>query len=201
MSTRDLIQEVIDAATSKDVGEVPGHFNPAWAVAKLVEAQGKLSKIDVLLALVQELHDNGAIHKKRGFSLHDSTAELSANHMLEEAVELQAEATIARNRDGVVEESADVMATWLHLLIHCDVAFEEVVARCMEKLGDTFTLDEDQILTDTPGFTRRNRQDDKELHSLFHQLWTANVGQNGYDKQQWQKLADKLRTMTGVELT
>jgi phosphoribosyl-ATP pyrophosphohydrolase len=166
-----------------------------------LEAKEQLSKIDLLLILVQELHDNGALHKKRGFSLHDSTPELAANHMIEEAVELQAEATIARNRDGVVEESADVLATWLHLLIHCDVSFEEVVVRCMEKLRDTFTLDKDQVLTDTPGFTRRNRQDDKELHSLFHQLWTANVGQDGYDKQKWQKLADKLRSMTGVELT
>lgn len=157
MTPREIMQNVIDVAAEKE--GVPGHFNPAWVAARLMEARGSLSGIDELLILVQKLHDDGAIHKKRGFSLHDSTRELAANHMIEEAVELQAEATISHDRAGIVEESADVLATWLHLLIHCDVPFEEVVSRCMTKLEDTFTMDPDEVITTTPGFTRRNRQD------------------------------------------
>lgn len=200
-TARGLIQEVIDAAQSENIGEVPGHFNPVWAVAKLTEAKHKLSNIDRLLAFIQELHDLGAIHRKRGFSLQEATVELAANHLIEEAVELQAEATISHDKAGVIDESADVIAVWLHLIILSDVSFEEVVVRCIEKLGEAFTLDKNEVLTDTPGFTRRNRQDGTELQSLFHQVWTANVDQEGYDKEKWQKLAAKLRTMTGVELT
>lgn len=157
--------------------------------------------MDLLRVFVQELHDQGAIHKKRGFSLQDATTGLAANHLIEETVELQAEATISEDREGVIDESADVLAVFLHLLILCDVSFDEVVARCMDRLKEAFTFDKDEILTDTPGFTRRNRNDDQELRTVFHEIWTANVGQEGYDKEKWQKLSTKLRDLTGIELT
>jgi phosphoribosyl-ATP pyrophosphohydrolase len=157
--------------------------------------------INELINLIRYLIDENAIHKKRGFSLQESTLELAANHLIEEAVELQAEATISRNRDGIVEESADVLATWLHLLLLCGVSFDEVVDKCAKKLNQEFTFSKNEVLTDMPGFTRRNRQDDKELRALFHQLWSINVGQDKYDKQKWQKLADKMRVLTGIELT
>ena len=110
-----------------------------------------------LIAFVQELHDRNAYHRKRGFQLQDSTKMLASSHMLEEAVELQAEACIEEDRDGVIEESSDVLATWLHLLLHCEVSFQEVIDRCTEKLLDTFTYDPNDLLTTTPGYSRRHR--------------------------------------------
>lgn len=115
-----------------------------------------------LIALVKELHDKNAYHRKRGFQLQDSTKILASSHMLEEAVELQAEACIEEDHDGVIEESSDVLATWLHLLLHCEVDFQEVIDRCVVKLLDTFTYDPNDLLTDTPGYSRRHRQGDTE---------------------------------------
>jgi len=110
-----------------------------------------------LIAFVRELHENNAIHRKRGFGLQESSSILASNHMIEEVVELQAEAVIEQHRDGVIEESSDVLATWLHLLLHCDVSMQEVIDRCTEKLLDTFTYDPNDVLTDTPGYSRRHR--------------------------------------------
>ena len=121
-----------------------------------------MTTINELIDFVQELHDRGAYHRKRGFSLHDSTRELASNHMLEETVELQAEAILTQNRTAIIEESADVLATWLHLLIHCDVTLDEVIDRCDSKLREAFTYDSDEIKTNTPGLTRRNRQNTKD---------------------------------------
>ena len=115
-----------------------------------------------LIALVAELRDKNAYHRKRGFQLQDSTSTLISNHLLEEAVELQAEACIEENREGVIDESSDVLATFLHLVLHCKVDFQEVINRCTEKLLKTFVYDPNDLLTDTPGYSRRHRQGDVE---------------------------------------
>jgi phosphoribosyl-ATP pyrophosphohydrolase len=157
--------------------------------------------VDDLIALIKNLCDSGARHKKRGFLIREATPELNAIHLVEEAVEVQAEVIISRDKNGIISESADMLAIWLHLLVMCDITFEEVVAKSVEMLGNKTTCEESEVLTSTPGFTRRNRQDSTELHALFHKLWTANVGTERYDKKKWQELAQKLRDMTGVELT
>lgn len=113
--------------------------------------------LDELVSFVHELHNKNAIHRKRGFPLSESSALLASNHMIEETVELQAEACIEGHKEGVIEESSDVLATWLHLLLHCDVDFQEVIDKCVEKLLNTFTYDPVDVLTDTPGYSRRHR--------------------------------------------
>lgn len=200
---RSIIQGVIDKADDPNVGGVPGHFNSMWVAAQLKEALEKMGSFDKLIALVKELHDKGSYHKKRGFSLRDSTAQLASNHMIEEAVELQAEATITHDRDATIEESADVLATWLHLLLHCEIVFQEVVDRCDSKLREIFTDDPSEIGTTTPGIMRRHRQEshtDSELSAAFHEIWTAHAKCDNYDKKEWRELTLMLRRKYGVEL-
>lgn len=36
------------------------------------------------------------------------------------------------------------------------------------------------------------RAESKEIRQLFHELWTASVGQDGYDKKKWNRLRDLL---------
>jgi phosphoribosyl-ATP pyrophosphohydrolase len=130
--------------------------------------------LDELVKFVKELHYRNAIHKKRGFRLQDSTKLMASSHMLEEAVELQAEACIENHHDGIVEESADVLATWLHLLLHCEVEMQEVIDKCVEKLLDIFTYDEAEILTGTPGYSRRHRDSG-------HHARTSAVGESSQE--------------------
>lgn len=112
-----------------------------------------------IIDLVKHLHAERAMHVKRGFCLSDLDVERTSNHLLEEAIELQAE-VLEGHRDGVVDESADVLATWLHLLQYQKIDFQEVLERCRQKLLDVFTFDPEDVLTTTPGYSRRHRQDE-----------------------------------------
>lgn len=117
----------------------------------------EMTKIDKLISLVRTLVATGAYHRKRGFSLSDSTPTIASTHMLEEAVELQAEVLITGDREAIIEESSDLLATWLHLLLQCDVEFETVVDKCIQKLHSVFTCDINELETSTPGVMRRSR--------------------------------------------
>lgn len=117
-----------------------------------------MTSIEKLELEVQRLHNAGAYHKRRGFSLADSTKIMCSNHILEECTELQAEACITENREAIVEEAGDVIATYLHLLCLCGISLEEVADKCLEKLDIDFTTDINEICTSDPGFTRRNRE-------------------------------------------
>lgn len=110
-----------------------------------------------LLELVDELHRNNAMHIRRGFRLQDADVMVCTNHLIEEVVELQAEC-ITQNREAIIEEASDVMAIFLHLLHMHGVALETVVDMCHSKLRNNFTYDENKLATETPGFTRRNRE-------------------------------------------
>lgn len=121
-----------------------------------------ISNVDIekLTDFVRHLHKNGARHKNRGFSLHDSNRYLASNHMLEEAVELQSAAQF-EDRQAVVEEGGDMLAVFLHLLLHCGVDFNEVVDECYRKLDEVFVLDDEQVKVESPTLSRRGRHKDK----------------------------------------
>jgi len=121
-----------------------------------------MRKIEELVDYIQELHDKNAIHKKRGFVLQDTTPLIVSNHLLEEVVELQAEAVVEGNIEKSVEESADVLANFLYLLCLLGIDFGDVIDCCNNKLKDVFVFDETEVLTNTPGFSRRHREGNPE---------------------------------------
>ena len=108
-------------------------------------------------SLIQRLHESGAIHKKRGFSLADTTPQLATNHLLEEVVELQAECTLGGTRETIKQEAADVLAIFMHLLYISSITLEEVINECERKLEATFTNNPDEVISKNPGLTRRAR--------------------------------------------
>lgn len=114
------------------------------------------NKFSALVDLVVNLHDEGAIHKKRGFSLHDVSVVDISNHLLEETVELQAEVMHGTHKEQL-DEAADTLAVYLHLLVASGLPPDDVIDRCISKLNHNFTLDKSEVLTDTPGITRKSR--------------------------------------------
>jgi phosphoribosyl-ATP pyrophosphohydrolase len=110
-----------------------------------------------LYDFVEELHKRDAIHIKRGFRLSEASDVVNANHLLEEAVELQAE-VISGNKKAILEESADVLACFLHLLVRQGINIDELCSITKTKLEKVFSFDENDILTSTPGLTRKNRK-------------------------------------------
>src|SRR5688500_14121464 len=113
--------------------------------------------IEELLKKVAHLHHAGAYHRRRGFSLADSTPLLCTNHLLEETVEFQGEACITGDREAMIAEAGDVLAIFCHALVLLNISLEEVVAASDAGLDRNFTLNQDEVLTSTPGLTRRTR--------------------------------------------
>jgi phosphoribosyl-ATP pyrophosphohydrolase len=108
---------------------------------------------------IRQLREVNAYHVKRGFRLDDVPLGFITNHLLEEAVEFQAEMLFSRNMDSVKEEAADTLLCFLHALQAGCVSLRDVLDVAGEKLSKTFTTDPEKVLTKTPGFTRRNREE------------------------------------------
>lgn len=107
-------------------------------------------------ARIQELHKARALHIKRGFCICDANALISSNHMLEEAVELQA-AVIDNDRDEIIKEAGDVVLCLLHTLQHSDITAKEVLDKALQRLDSAFTTDPSKITAIKNGFSRTNR--------------------------------------------
>lgn len=120
--------------------------------------------IKKLFNKIDKLHQQGAYHVKRGFSLKDSTPLTASNHLIEEACELQAEVTTGDTLTDVfayekaVEEAADVLLVFLHLVVVANLSIYHVIKTAKQKLKKNFTLDKTEVKTNTPGFNRSNRQ-------------------------------------------
>ena len=121
-----------------------------------------MSKIKQLVNRVRELHEQGAYHKKRGFSLKNTKLSVATNHLIEEAAELQAEILDGSSKNQI-EEAADVLLVYLHLLKISQLEFNDVVKFAADKLEQNFTLNPSEILTTTPGFTRKNRNNEQKM--------------------------------------
>ena len=108
--------------------------------------------------LIDYLHNVDAIHVKRGFKLSEATALDASNHMLEEAVELQAEVIAGDGSpESVVEEAADTLICYLHLLKRMGVKVDDVTDRAYNKLLEVFTCDPKKVTAVKPGKTRKGR--------------------------------------------
>lgn len=129
-------------------------------------------KIKKIWRRVCKLHEQGAYHVKRGFCLRDSLPFTASNHLIEEATELQAEVVErqinylnqkwtedddADNYNRSIEEAADVLLVFLHLILVSNLRFKDILKFAWKKLNKNFTLNKDEVLTKTPGFNRSNR--------------------------------------------
>lgn len=112
--------------------------------------------MDELIAEINRLYFVNAMHRKRGFCLQDITKIQVSNQIIEESAELQSE-VIANCKEGIIDESADVLVTFLQLLSLYDISLETILSRSFDKLNTVFTTNKDEVLTNTPGFTRRTR--------------------------------------------
>ncbi len=117
-----------------------------------------LHPLDEIVMTIRGMIEGGAYHKKRGFSLCDCSSTDVSIHLIEEVVELQAEVLVTKDKEAVLEEAADVLATFIHLLEIEDISLREVAKRCEDKLFEIFTSNKDEVLTDTPGLTRQSRK-------------------------------------------
>lgn len=112
-----------------------------------------------LMALIQKLHDTGAMHRKRGCKVTDLTPLHVSSHLIEETVELQGVIIDRGQKDLVIDEGGDALLILLHIFHLCGVDLCDVAASMVQKLTDDWTTDPDEVLTDTPGFGRHNRKD------------------------------------------
>ncbi len=104
-------------------------------------------------ALVQHLHNNDYVQRKRGYGLLEATPAMAGIHLVEEAVEFAAAcmapegmklADKQKPRYGLLlEESADVLACWLHLSYMMGLPLGAIARRAVEKLDDVFVLPTD----------------------------------------------------------
>lgn len=107
---------------------------------------------------IREMHRTPHYHKKRGFMLGKVSESMVACHLVEESVELLAE-VIQGNPEGVREEASDVYALVMHTLKTLNITLEEIEEITLKKLNDAFTTDQQEVITNTPGATRRNRNE------------------------------------------
>lgn len=116
-------------------------------------------KFKELFKLVEEYHNGGAYHIKRGFKLNETNVLQCLNHLIEETVELQAEACISEDIDKELEEAADVLLVFIHYMIMAKIDPKLLFSISEDKLIKTFSYNKTDILTKTPGFTRGNRNE------------------------------------------
>jgi len=105
---------------------------------------------------------NNLCHRKRGFHIQDQPTSMVGVHLVEESVELLAELmedqTGEADMAAVTEEAADVLICLTRILFDCDILIKDVIAKANEKMT-LIWVDEKDIDTDTPGMTRRARND------------------------------------------
>lgn len=110
-----------------------------------------------LVKKIHTMHAAGMMHKRRGFSLSDVTPMEGTNHLIEEAVEFQAE-IMCKNKERATKEAADALACLLSTLFMADISIHDVIDTCDRDLDANFTNDEAELETDTPGFSRSHRK-------------------------------------------
>lgn len=99
-----------------------------------------------LFKLVQRLHKANAFHIKRGRRILSYSVADNSNHLLEEAVEVQAEVlahpdsgcTSIRGTDKALEELGDTLGVLYHLMIRLGFSLDEVEAVTMKKYSEIF---------------------------------------------------------------
>lgn len=99
-------------------------------------------------------------HAKRGFRLKDVRPEVTGCHLVEEAVEVMAE-ILEKNHQGITEEVGDLLCLIAQVCIAHHIDFSGVLEVAHKKLNKFWIEDPADIITKTPGFTRRNRDNEQ----------------------------------------
>ena len=108
--------------------------------------------------IINSLHENNAIHIKRGFYINDGNIHVGSNHLIEEAVEFQAALTLGDDRDSQVEEAADTLICLLSTLNFANITLEEVCQKAVIKISENWTTDSSKVTANKSGFTRSGRK-------------------------------------------
>lgn len=110
-----------------------------------------------LIEKVKQLYEADAIHIKRGFRVQsEGSLMVASNHLIEEAVELQAELLFGE-KPAQIEEAGDLLTLFCHILKRGDISLEEVVEAALAKAEKNYTTNPDEVTAITPGVTRRGR--------------------------------------------
>lgn len=123
---------------------------------EFLKPDGSFLMVEDVERAVRKLVADGAFHKRRGFSLRGVPASVITNHMLEEAVELQAECLIGCRRQQI-KEAADLLGAFLHLLQAFGITLQEVSQQTLDNLRQNFTTNRADVQTESPGYLRSNR--------------------------------------------
>jgi phosphoribosyl-ATP pyrophosphohydrolase len=109
-----------------------------------------------LEALIHRLHEQGAVHVKRGYSICAATPAVISNHLIEEATELQA-ACLFESREQQLEEAGDLLAILVHLLQEHKMTLDQVAVQAIQKINQVWTVDPNKVTAVANGFTRSGR--------------------------------------------
>lgn len=124
--------------------------------------QRPITSVESLDFFVAWLRSQNAVHIRRGIKLDETETLTIVMHLMEEAVEFAAEATIGTDEQAAFEEAGDLLCIFLHVLQKKHMPLESVVRVAAKKLGETFTLDVSKVssaLLRQPARTRSSREE------------------------------------------
>lgn len=109
---------------------------------------------------IERLRSVHARHRKKNFVITAVTPAVQSNHLIEEAVELQAEVVsdpYDGRRDAIICEAADTLVVLMHMMILHDINGSELLQASMRTLADHWDdhgdLDPKAKTRPTPGHT------------------------------------------------
>jgi len=123
------------------------------------------TNVNKVLDIIRRLKHCDALHVRRGFCINDATLTTATNHLMEEVVELQAEMLIGDDVNDAIDEAADVLMVYLHVLelgaragkIPREDMLACVCERARLRLNKYWTTDPAQVTATKAGMTRKNR--------------------------------------------
>ena len=94
-------------------------------------------KVEELDLLVQQLHDVGAKHRRKGFRLNEASLDTMGMHLVDELAELRK----AETHNDRVDEAGDVLGVVLHLFYALGLPLSDVAAAAESKLYLRFSTE------------------------------------------------------------
>ncbi len=118
---------------------------------------------ETVLERVKQLYTDRSLHIRRGCRIDEMELPQITNHLLEEAVELQAALLNAESPEAVLDEAADVLIVFMHIIIRTSILppsfLNRVYRRAIERIDLNWTNTPSKVTATKPGFSRRNRGD------------------------------------------
>lgn len=108
------------------------------------------STVGTLDYVIRNLHDRGAVHRKRLYNLGEISITSAAIHMCEEAVEFTAavccpddcplEDRNKKHKEHQFEEAADLLSCFLHVCYLSGLPLDDIVKRGIHKMEELFEV-------------------------------------------------------------